>query len=363
MVQGEFDLWMLRPAEEVIERHVADRTTPGAVGLAVRREGVVGRWAVGQHTYEKESTPVRVDDLYDLASLTKVVVTTTLCMIMEAAGDLDLDDSVLKWLPEFRGGSKHKVTVRHLLAHCSGLPAHIPFFESCGSMAEVQRQVLATDLSYEPGEDTVYSDLGFLLLGMIVVSCGGEALDHLAQRLVFNPVGMRETGYLPRSELLPRIPPTEVNAEHRGGLIHGEVHDGNAAAMGGIAPHAGLFGKADDLGRFLQVMLCEGRWGTEQIFPADGIGLYTRRAGLVDGSTRALGWDTVSVEGSSAGRYFSTRGYGHTGFTGTTLWADPEQDLGVVLLTNRVHPTRTDEGIKVLRPEFHDAVAEAVLGL
>ena len=139
MVQGEFDLWMLRPAEEVLERHVADRTTPGAVGLAVRREGVVGRWAVGQHTYEKESTPVRVDDLYDLASLTKVVVTTTLCMIMEAAGDLDLDESVLKWLPEFRGGSKHKVTVRQLLAHCSGLPAHIPFFESCRSMVEVQR--------------------------------------------------------------------------------------------------------------------------------------------------------------------------------------------------------------------------------
>jgi CubicO group peptidase (beta-lactamase class C family) len=363
MAQGEFDRDRLRAAEEILERHVAERTTPGAVGLAVRREGVVARWAVGRHTYEQDSTQVRADDLYDLASLTKVVVTTTLCMILEAAGNLDLDDAVAKWLPEFDGGSRQRVTVRHLLAHCSGLPAHIPFFESCGSMEEVQSEVLATALTYEPGKDTVYSDLGFLLLGMIVAACGGEALEKLAQRHVFDPVGMGETGYLPNSELLPRIPPTEVNAEHRGGLIHGEVHDGNAAAMGGIAPHAGLFGKADDLGRFLQVMLCGGRRDEAQVFPAEGIGRFTKRAGLADGSSRALGWDTVSVRGSSAGRHFSTSGYGHTGFTGTTLWADPQQDLGVVLLTNRVHPSRDREGIKRLRPEFHGAVAEAVLGL
>ncbi len=362
-MNGEIDHDRLGRVAQVLEHHVAEQTTPGAVGIAVRRKGVVARWAVGHHTYEPDSPSVQVDDLYDLASLTKVVVTTTLCLIMESEGRLDIDAPVAAWLPDFKGNRREFVTLRHLLAHCSGLPAHIPFFETCGSMDEVLDQVLATELVYEPGTDTVYSDLGFLLLGMIVAACGEDAMQNLAQRMVFDPLGMHEIGYLPKPELLSRIPPTEVNAEHRGGLIHGEVHDGNASAMGGIAPHAGLFGKGDDLSRYLQAMLCDGRLDGEQVLPAEGIRKFTRRAGIVEGSTRALGWDTVSVTGSSAGRHFSEGSYGHMGFTGTTVWADPVQDLGVVLLTNRVHPSREGDGIKRLRPEFHDAVAEAVLGI
>ncbi len=359
MEQLGFDADRLERAREVLVEHVSARTTPGAVGLVVRREGVAARWAVGCHTYDTGAPEVRVDDLYDLASLTKVVVTTTLCMVLEEAGRLDLDAPVVERVPGFRGEGRDRVTARYLLAHCGGLPAHRSLYRTCRSKAEVLEAVCGTPLACEPGTETVYSDLGFLLLGALVEQVGGEALDRLARRAVFEPLGMGETTYCPGAELLPRIPPTEYDGGWRGGLVHGEVHDENAAGMGGVAPHAGLFGTAGDLGRFLRVFLCGGR--TEGVFSEERVRRFTSRAGLVPGSERALGWDTVSEKGSTAGRHFSPVSYGHLGFTGTSMWADPERDLGVVLLTNRVHPTRENLGIRQLRPAFHDAVAKAVV--
>ncbi len=357
-IKDGIDPIRLERAGEVLERHVRKRSTPGAVGLLVRGGGGVACWTAGRHTYEPDAPEVREDDLYDLASLTKVVVTTSICMALESG--LDLDERVSEYVPAFRGDGRDAVKIRHLLAHCAGLPAHQRFFETCRGKASVLAAACRTPLTYAPGSATIYSDLSFLLLGAAIEGLGGVPLENLARQYIFGPLEMGQTMFLPGRELLDRIPPTEFQAEQRRGLIHGQVHDGNAWAMGGVAPHAGLFGAAADLGRFLRVMLNGGMHERRRVFSEDAIRRFTSRAELAPGSTRALGWDTVSEAGSSAGRRFSVRSFGHTGFTGTSVWADPERDVGVILLTNRVHPTRENQGIRRLRPEFHDAVMDAV---
>ncbi len=359
--QHGFDPQRLELARAVMERHVAERTTPGAVGLVVCGEGVVARWAVGGHTYDAVARKVQPDDIYDLASLTKIVATTTVCMVLCSQGKLDLDEKVVGRVPAFQGNGREAVTVRDLLAHCSGLPAYKRLYETCRSREEAVEAICGTSLTYATGSDSIYSDLGFILLGRIAELASGDPLDRLAKQLVFVPVGVKEATYRPGAELLARIPPTEQNEGWRHRLIHGEVHDENAAAMGGVAPHAGVFAPADDLGRFLRAWLGGGVLDGQRVFDRDWVRRFTSRADIVPESTRALGWDTVSPTGSMAGRHFSSQAFGHSGFTGTTLWADPDRDLGVVLLTNRVHPTRENEGIRRMRPEFHDAVAEALI--
>ena len=349
----------LERAGEVLKRHVRQKTTPGAVGLMVRGGGGVACWTAGRHTYDPDAPEVREDDLYDLASLTKVVVTTSICMVLEP--DLELDGPVVEYVPAFRGDGRDGVTIGHLLAHCAGLPAHQRFFETLQGKEAVLAAACRTPLACPPGTKTIYSDLSFLVLGVATERVGGAPLEELAQRHVLDPMGMAETMFLPGSRLLGRIPPTEFQAEQRRGLIHGQVHDGNAWAMGGVAPHAGLFGTAADLGRFLRMILSGGVYEGKQVFSEATIRRFTSLADLAPGSSRALGWDTVSKSGSSSGTHFSARSFGHTGFTGTSVWVDPERDVGVVLLTNRVHPSRENEGIRRLRPEFHDAVMDAVI--
>ena len=370
-----FDARKINRAERVLQRHVSMRTTPGAVGLALRRKGVVACWAVGRHTYQADAAPVQVHTLYDLASVTKVVATTTLCMLFADEGRLDLAAPVQSYLPDFVGKNKDRVTVRQLLAHCSGLPAHVHLYkgerqEGRGKRQEeegeralwpVQQREALFDVAcrlplvYEPGMGTAYSDMGFLVLGKVLETIGEGRLDVIAKQRVFEPLAMRDTLYCPSPDLLHRIPPTERSTHLRDGLVHGEVHDENAAAMGGIASHAGLFSTARDLAKFLRAWLGAG------IFPERGIRQFTTRANIAPKSTWALGWDTVSPGISSSGRHFSERAFGSLGFTGTSVWADPIRDLGVVLLTNRVHPTRENAQIKHLRPEFHDAISEALI--
>ena len=250
--QHGFDPQRLQHAHAVMERHVAERTTPGAVGLVVCSEGAVARWAVGHHTYDSDAPEALPDDIYDLASLTKIVATTTVCMVLCSQGKLGLEDRVVGRIPGFQGEGREVVTVRDLLAHSSGLPAYRRLYETCQSREEALEAICDTPLTYATGSDSIYSDLGFILLGRVAELAGGESLDRLAEQLVFEPVGMEETAYRPGAELLARIPPTEQNENLRHRLVHGEVHDENAAAMGGIAPHAGLFAPADDLGRFLR---------------------------------------------------------------------------------------------------------------
>ncbi|MBT4137257.1 MAG: beta-lactamase family protein [Candidatus Latescibacteria bacterium] len=355
-----FDPEKLDCARLVLVDHVAQEATPGAVGLVLHRGGVVARWAVGAHTYDLDASPVLVDDVFDLASVTKAVVTTTLCALFVDSGRLDLDASVQTYVPEFIGEGKVGVTARHLLAHCSGLPAHIHLYKEHIGRDDILDAVCGLELAYVPGTDTVYSDMGFLLLGMVLEAIGGARLDRLARQYVFDPLGMKDACYCPREDLKSRILPTEVKTHFREGLVWSEVHDENAAAMGGIASHAGVFATADDLAGFVQMWLCGGVLDGMRVLSEDVVDLFTRRADLAPASTWALGWDTVSSGGSSSGRYFSERSFGSLGFTGTSIWIDPERDLGVVLLTNRVHPTRDNWKIKALRPAFHDAVSEAL---
>jgi beta-glucosidase-like glycosyl hydrolase/CubicO group peptidase (beta-lactamase class C family) len=358
----------LAEADRVVQAAVAERAFPGAV-LAVGRAGaLVHLRAFGRLTYEPDAPAVRPDTLYDLASLTKVVATTSAAMVLVDEGRLDLGKRVADFVPRFRGGARDQVSVEQLLTHSSGLPAHLPLYKEVQGPAAYLERIAATDLVYAPGSRSEYSDLGVILLGEVLERVAGEPLEAFVRRRVFEPLGMKDTLYRPGPAYLARIAPTEVDP-WRGRLLRGEVHDENAHALGGAAPHAGLFGTAGDLARFAQMMLNGGVLEHHRIVSRTVVERFTRRAG-VPGSSRALGWDTPlpaddaprsSVRGtpgySSAGSLFTPRSFGHTGFTGTSLWIDPDRSLFVVLLTNRVHPTRDNSGIFAVRAAVADAVA------
>jgi beta-glucosidase-like glycosyl hydrolase/CubicO group peptidase (beta-lactamase class C family) len=345
-------------ADAVVEKGVAERAFPGAV-LAVVREGALAHLAAfGRLSYEADAAAVQPATIYDLASLTKVVVTTTMAMILVDEGKLDLAQPVRAFVPAFHGGAKDQVSVEQLLSHSSGLDWWSALHrETRGKQAFLDR-ICAAELAYEPGSKSVYSDLGVLLLGEVLERVAGESLETFSRARVLEPLGMRETMYRPGPALLPRIAPTERDP-WRGRVMHGEVHDENAWALGGVAPHAGLFGTAPDLARFAQMLLQGGAFDGHRIVSRATLERFTRRAGI-PGSSRALGWDTPSGESSSAGHRLSERAFGHTGFTGTSLWIDPDKKLAIILLTNRVHPTRDNDAIRRIRPEVADAVAEAV---
>ena len=360
-----FDPERLEQAAALLERAVAERVTPGGVLLVARRGAVALERAAGRLTYEDDAPAVSPSTIYDLASLTKVIATTTLMMRRVESGALHLDGTAASYLPELKGSPVGGATLRDLLAHSSGLPCCTELFRELGegldrdeARARYLEHIAATDLEVGPRERSIYSDLGVLLLGEILERESGRGLAELVEDEVLDPLGLADTGYLPVDSLRKRIAATEFDA-WRGRLPHGEVHDENTHALGGVAPHAGLFGTARDVAAFAQTMLNGGGYGERRIANADTVALFTRRAELVPGSSRALGWDTPS-DPSSAGRYFSARSYGHTGFTGTSLWIDPELELIVVLLTNRVHPTRENIAIRRLRPAIHDAVVLAI---
>ncbi|HWN42439.1 MAG TPA: serine hydrolase domain-containing protein [Thermoanaerobaculia bacterium] len=338
--------------ESILESYRERGAFPGGVLAVGDREGLIHLHPFGRQSYDENAPPVTAATLYDLASLTKVVATTTMAMILVDEGRLDLDRQVRDFLPGFQSGA---VTVRHLLSHSSGLPALAPFFKEIRGKAAYVERIQAMDLVYPPGSRSIYSDPGVILLGEILEQIAGEPLDAFVRRRVLEPLGMKDTMYLPPPGLLPRIAPTEFDP-WRGRLVHGEVHDENALAMGGIAPHAGLFSTAGDLSRFAQMMLNGGIGG---VVSPETIELFTRKAGIPE-SDRALGWDTKSAEGSSAGTLLSSSSFGHTGFTGTSMWIDPERQIYLILLTNRVHPTRENNLIREARPAVADAVVRAL---
>jgi beta-N-acetylhexosaminidase len=344
--------------DRVIEGFLAREAFPGAV-VAVGRQGKqVHLRAFGRLASEPRAAAVATDSIYDLASLTKVIATTTMAMILVDEGKLDLDKAVVDYLPGFVGKGKERVTVRQLLSHSGGLEWWAPLHQELRSQKAYVERIQAMDLVYEPGTQSKYTDLGVILLGEILERVAGRSLEGFVLERVFTPLGMAETRYRPPSAWLPRIAPTELDPWRRR-LVHGEVHDENAFALGGVAPHAGLFGTAPDLARFAQMLLWGGIYDHQRIVSRRTLEAFTRPAG-VPGSTRALGWDTKSPEGSSAGTLFSASSFGHTGFTGTSLWLDPERELFVILLTNRVHPTRENNLIREVRPAVADAVVRGL---
>jgi CubicO group peptidase (beta-lactamase class C family) len=278
-------------------------------------------------------------------------------MVLYDQGKLSLDDPVNKYIPNFIGGAKDQVTIRMLLEHRSGLPAGRDLWRTAHSPAEARELVISTSLACEPGRCYEYSDLGADMLGFVVEAVAGERMDTFLERTVFQPLGMEDTFFTPADSLKQRIAPTEV-APPRGYPLRGEVHDENAYALGGVAGHAGLFSTAKDLAIFAQMMLNGGTYGRTRVISDSAIQLFTRRAA----GTRALGWDTCGGSGS-CGQYLGADAYGHTGFTGTSLWIDPNRDMFVVLLTNRVHEAKAKRPAKVIadvRADLADAAALAV---
>jgi beta-N-acetylhexosaminidase len=340
--------------DATVQRFLDRKAFPGAV-LAVGREGtLVHLKAYGKKTYDADAAPMTVDTMFDLASLTKVIATTTMAMMMVDEGRLDLDRPVRDFFPKFTGGSKDKITIRHLLTHSSGIDWWAPLYKEAHTMPDYLSRIVPMDLKYEPGTKSVYTDLGVMMLGDILERVSGDDLNDFAKRRLFEPMKMRDTGFKPPESLKARIAPTEFDKEWRKRLVWGEVHDENAFGLGGIAPHAGLFGTAPDLARFATMLLNGGVFENRRYIAPQTLSLFTTRAGVPD-SSRALGWDTPS-ENSSAGTLMSKRAFGHTGFTGTSMWMDPETGVFVILLTNRVNPTRENNQIREARPAIADAV-------
>jgi CubicO group peptidase (beta-lactamase class C family) len=343
--------------DSAMERALAAKAFPGGV-VAVGKDGaLVHLRAFGRLSYDADAPEVRTDTIYDLASLTKVIVTATVAMILVDEGRLDLDRPVSAFLPRFRGPGKDRVTVLNLLTHSSGLDWWEPLYKDTKGKQAYVEKIEAMELKYPPGTKSLYSDLGLILLGEVLERVAGEPLDAFAQKRILDPLGMKDTRYRPGPDVLPRIAPTERDP-WRGRVVHGEAHDENAFAMGGVAPHAGLFGTAPDLARFAQMLLNGGVLEQKRIVSREVVDQFTRPAGVPD-STRALGWDTPHPD-SSAGSRLSPRSFGHTGFTGTSLWIDPERKLFVVLLTNRVHPSRENNAIRDVRRAVADAVVNGL---
>ncbi len=342
--------------DSIVNAAIADHAAP-AVSVAVGRYGrLVYLKGYGRLTYSDTAPPVDENTRFDMASLTKVIATTTTAMMLEDQGKLDISRTVVSYLPEFNAPEKQGITVKMLLTHSGGLEAGAGLWKDTRGRAEYLQKINARPLAYAPGTKTIYSDWDFVLMQQIVERVSGETLDAFTTAHVFAPLGMTETGFRPDTSERRHIAPTEVDTL-RGGLVWGTVHDENAAAIGGVAGHAGLFSSARDLAIFAQMLLNGGSYGTLRLIRPETVARWTSIQG--PGSSRALGWDTPTVH-SSAGRFFSPRSYGHTGFTGTSVWTDPARGLWVVLLTNRVYPTRNNDKHIALRRAVADAVQRAI---
>jgi CubicO group peptidase (beta-lactamase class C family) len=350
--------------DSIIQVGLAEGAAPGAA-VAVGRYGrLVLLKGYGTLDYASDAPPVTPRSIYDLASLTKVVATTTSAMILEEAGKLDLDKPVAFYVPELNAPDKAGITVRMLLTHSGGLEAYAPLYSVANGSLRGRAAYLAAinerPLQYPPGTQTVYSDWDMVLLQAVIERITGMSLDQYADGHIFRQLGMLDTRFRPDTsdrELRARIAPTTEDSL-RGGRLRGTVHDANAWALGGVSGHAGLFSTARDLAIFAQFLLDGGTFDQVRILAPQTIARWTSRQNVV--GSRALGWDTPTP-GSSAGRYFSPRSFGHTGYTGTSMWIDPEKGLFVVLLMNRVTLRGEATRHAQLRRDVADAVQRAVL--
>ena len=277
---------------------------------------------------------------------------------------LSLNHTLDQYYPHLRGEVKGEITVKHLLTHSSGLKPFVEFYKKDSTMGRsaMVENILNLDLDFSPGEKMQYSDLGIILLMDIIEEVSGSTLDRLCERWIFNRIGMENTFYNPDLSTKDNIIPTEEDNYFRNRLLIGEVHDENAYLLDGISGHAGIFSNANDLAKYGQLFLNGGTWLGNRIFSDNQINNFTTRQEISPGSDRAIGWDTPSRNGkSSAGDYFSDHSYGHLGFTGTSLWIDQKNKVIVVLLTNRVHPSRNQKGMYSVRRAFHTEVMKAII--
>ena len=344
--------------DKVINKAVEDKSFPGAVVLVWKDGKTIYEKAFGNYTYDSSSPKIKTNTLFDLASLTKVVATTTAAMICYDRDLFSLDDKVTKYIPEFGVNEKDNITIKNLLIHNSGLPAWKKFYGRDLKYDDVINEIYSSELEYKTGEKTVYSDLGIITLGKIIEKVTGKSLDVFCTDEIFIPLKMESTFYNPDDSLKKLCAPTETDNYWRMKTLQGEVHDETSAMLNGVAGHAGLFSTADDLAKLMSVLLNKGKINQKIFIQQSTIELFTKR--VSNESTRAIGWDTKSDSGSSAGKYFSKNSFGHTGYTGTSIWADPDRNLFVVFLTNRVYPTRENTKIQKVRPQLHNAVIKSI---
>ncbi len=352
----------LSSVDSLIQASIVDEAFPGAA-LAIGRGGVLAKLeGYGYFTYEKKEA-ITPRSVFDLASLTKVVATTTAAMKLYDEGRLDLEERVATFLPEFAHGGKSDIRIRHLLTHSAGLIPFRPFHQMGVTTREALiDSIMAEPLLYEPGTESRYSDLGMITMMLVVEQITGDSFDTYAREHIFEPLGMYATGFRRTGTADTTIVPTEFDESFRNRLVQGEVHDESAWILGGTSGHAGVFSTAEDLSKLAYMLIHEGRIGGEQFIEPETVRRFTRAVDS-DLSTRALGWDTKSPDGySSGGERFGPNSFGHTGFTGTSFWVDPDQDLFVILLTNRVFPTRENRKIVQVRPKLADLAYGAIIG-
>jgi CubicO group peptidase (beta-lactamase class C family) len=344
----------------LVEQGISVGAYPGAAVVVGRKGFAVLEAGFGRLTWGRSALPVVPQrTIYDLASLTKVVGTTTAIMVLYDEGKVGLDDPVVKFIPTFRGGGKERVTVRMLLEHRSGLPPGRDLGKKTHTPEEARARVISTPLSCAPGACYQYSDLGADMLGFIVEAASNQRLDQFLTAKVYEPLGMYDTFFRPADSLHDRIAPTK-NTSSNGAPAPGLVHDGNAYALGAIAGHAGLFSTAADLSVFSQMMLNGGQYNGVRVLADSTVRLFTARAPVK--GNRALGWDTCNGD-YGCGGYLSERAYGHTGFTGTSIWIDPDRQMFMVLLTNRVYEPRVRRPAKVIADVRSDLADASVLAV
>ena len=344
-------------AFDLLRNAISARAFPAA-SVAVTHHGkVLCLKAFGHFLYETDTPETTTASIFDLASLTKVVATTSMAMILYERGLLDLDMPVVSVVPEFKGDDprRKEITVRMLLAHSSGLPAYEKLFLKARDREQLLSAAFRIPLKSNPGSIADYSDIGFIILGVALERLAQDALDHFCRQEILGPLGMAHTTFDPPLHWWSLIPPTADDKSFRQRIIQGEVQDENASVLEGVAGHAGLFATAEDLAIFAHTMLQGGR----PIVRPDTLALFTRRESSPTGTSRALGWDTPSAP-SQSGKYFSAQSFGHLGYTGASLWIDPQRQLSITLLTNRTWPDCKNEAIKQVRPAFHDALVEAL---
>ncbi len=363
----------------ILEEAIAAKSFPGAATAITLHGHLVALRGFGRFTYDDTSPLITAETVFDLASITKVMATTAMAMLLMERGQLDLEMPLVAIVPEFISANtpdprRKAITLHHLLTHSSGLAAHERFYLTCSSPEAMWQAIFCSPLQATPGSRAEYSDIGFLLLGLALERIAGEALDAFCAREVYAPLGMAHTEFRRTAPSASFSNPTVLIAptgyaprrENTSGdefLLQGVVNDGNARTLGGVAGHAGMFAPAEDVARFAECMLRGG----SPLFCPETVARFTARENSQHNTSRALGWDTPSSP-SSSGQYFSPRSFGHLGYTGTSLWIDPERQLSVTLLTNRTMPLQASvprkksdfDAIKRVRPLFHDAVVEAL---
>lgn len=344
--------------DSLMKNALKEKIFPGASIIIGHRNRIVYHQYYGKGTYEKDGKPIDDNSIFDIASLTKVTATTSAVMHLLDQNKINLDDKVIKYLPNFGNNSKDKISIKNLLLHNSGLPAFKPFYKNYKEADEVINAIMNMELESNPGEKYLYSDIGMIVLQKVIEKITNQCMDEYLNENLFDLLGMNNTFFNPSPKIWYNCVPTEIDDYWRMQTLKGKVHDETAYLLGGVAGHAGLFSTTEDLAKLISVYVNDGYYGDKQILKKETIDLFTKKNSNL--SSRALGWDTKSDEKSSAGNLFSEESFGHTGFTGTSIWVDKNEGLFVILLTNRVHPSRSNTKIIQFRPLLHNEIFKAV---